>query len=108
MLGVAGLVGAGRSELGAALSAWIGLYPGRFGWSGGHCAGIAARGDEAGLGLSAGGSQLQGLMMQMSVLENSTLASLGRLQRSVSDPRAEARRARNRFTSASRLQSGLG
>lgn len=67
VLGIAGLVGAGRSELGAAL---FGLEP----ITGGA---IHRRGT---IGLLPEDRKLQGLMMQMSVIENSTLAILGRLQ----------------------------
>ena len=67
VLGVAGLVGAGRSELGAALA---GLDPIRRG-------SIRLQGR---LGLVPEDRKLQGLMMQMSIAENSTLAVLKRMQ----------------------------
>jgi len=67
VLGVAGLVGAGRSDLGAALA---GLDPIRRG-------SIRLQGR---LGLVPEDRKLQGLMMQMSIAENSTLAVLKRLQ----------------------------
>jgi ribose transport system ATP-binding protein len=68
VLGVAGLVGAGRSELGAAL---FGMHRIRSG-------SIRARGS---IGLVPEDRRLQGLMMRMSVLENSTIAVLPRMQR---------------------------
>jgi len=68
VLGVAGLVGAGRSELGAAL----------FGMDRIHGGAIHARGS---IGLLPEDRRLQGLMMRMSVLENSTMAVLPRMQR---------------------------
>jgi ABC-type sugar transport system ATPase subunit len=68
VLGVAGLVGSGRSELGAAL---YGLDP----ILGGT---VQAR---AAIGLVPEDRRFQGLMMQMSVIENSTLAVLGRVSR---------------------------
>jgi ribose transport system ATP-binding protein len=67
VLGVAGLVGSGRSELGAALFGMDKIHGGSV-----HCNGS--------IGLLPEDRKLQGLMMQMSVLENSTLASLGRMQ----------------------------
>ena len=82
VLGVAGLLGAGRSELGAAL---FGLDPIRQGSI--HLNGkrfvpkrpaLAVR---AGLGLVPEDRRLQGLMLHMSVLENSTLSVLPRLSR---------------------------
>jgi ribose transport system ATP-binding protein len=68
VLGVAGLVGAGRSELGAAL----------FGMDRIRAGAIHARGA---IGLLPEDRRLQGLMMSMSVLENSTMAVLPRFQR---------------------------
>ena len=68
VLGVAGLVGAGRSELGAALFGMDRIRRGT----------IRARGS---IGLLPEDRRLQGLMMSMSVLENSTLAVLRRFQR---------------------------
>jgi ABC-type sugar transport system ATPase subunit len=68
VLGIAGLVGSGRSELGAAL---YGLDRVRAGT-------VDAR---AQIGLVPEDRRLQGLMMRMSVLENSTLAVLPSLAR---------------------------
>ncbi len=80
VLGVAGLVGAGRSELGAAL---FGLDP----ISGGEMRLLGrpfrprspADAIRRGLGLVPEDRRLQGLMMSMSVLENGTIAALPRL-----------------------------
>ena len=77
VLGIAGLVGAGRSELGAAL---IGLDR----WKAGS---MSLRGKEVkpasvsdasalGMRLLAEDRKLEGLMMQMTILENSTMADL--------------------------------
>lgn len=68
VLGVAGLVGAGRSELGAAL----------FGMDRIRGGAIHTRGS---VGLLPEDRRLEGLMMRMSVLENSTMAVLSRFQR---------------------------
>jgi ribose transport system ATP-binding protein len=68
VLGVAGLVGAGRSELGAALSGMDRIRSGT----------IHTRGS---IGLLPEDRRQQGLMMSMSVLENSTMAVLSRFQR---------------------------
>ena len=67
VLGVAGLVGAGRSELGAAL---FGIGRIRSGYIRLH----------ASIGLVPEDRRLQGLMMRMSVLENCTIAVLPRMQ----------------------------
>ena len=81
VLGVAGLVGAGRSELGAAL---FGLDTIR---SGTVCRGgrpIAPRSPSDamrhGIGLTPEDRRLEGLMMSMSVLENGTMTVLQRMQ----------------------------
>jgi ABC-type sugar transport system ATPase subunit len=79
VLGVAGLVGAGRSELGAAL----------FGMDRVRGGAIRAHGS---IGLLPEDRRLEGLMMSMSVLENSTLAVLPRFQRfGLIRPREEER-----------------
>jgi ABC-type sugar transport system ATPase subunit len=78
VLGVAGLVGSGRSELGAALYGLDRVLTGT----------IQAR---ARIGLVPEDRRLQGLMMRMSVLENSTIAVLGRISRfGFLDPGREA------------------
>lgn len=83
VLGVAGLVGAGRSELGAAL---FGLHARKAGKIHLRGAAVDPRSPEAaiahGIGLVPEDRKLQGLMMQMSVLENSTLAKLKSFERS--------------------------
>ncbi len=78
VLGIAGLVGSGRSSLGAAL---IGLDA----WKRGHMTlhGRPAAPDSVskafalGIRLLPEDRKLQGLMMQMSILENCTIADLG-------------------------------
>jgi ABC-type sugar transport system ATPase subunit len=83
VLGIAGLVGAGRSELGASL----------FGLHRRHAGEVRLRGVPIhprspaaaiarGIGLVPEDRKLQGLMMQMSVLENSTVAKLKSFQKS--------------------------
>lgn len=82
VLGIAGLVGAGRSELGAAL---FGMDRVRAGVIRLRGVPVEPRSPGAaiaqGIGLLPEDRKLQGLMMQMSVLENSTLAAMGRMQR---------------------------
>jgi ribose transport system ATP-binding protein len=81
VLGVAGLVGAGRSELGAALFGLDRRTGGEIRLRRKPVDPRSAR--EAillGIGLLPEDRKLQGLMMQMSVVENTTLAVLGRLQ----------------------------
>ncbi|MBI3470459.1 MAG: sugar ABC transporter ATP-binding protein [Candidatus Solibacter usitatus] len=82
VLGVAGLVGAGRSELGAAL---FGMDP----WTAGEVRmkGVPIRprtpGEamRLGIGLLPEDRKIEGLMMGMTVLENSTMAVAGRFSR---------------------------
>ncbi len=81
VLGIAGLVGSGRSELGAALFGLDRRSGGTIHLNGKLVAPRSAH--EAihlGIGLLPEDRKLQGLMMQMSVVENSTLAVLNRLQ----------------------------
>jgi len=82
VLGVAGLVGAGRSELGAALYGMDRSVSGTIRLAGKSVAPQSARqAIDLGIGLLPEDRKLQGLMMQMSVVENSTLSILGRLHR---------------------------
>ena len=82
VLGVAGLLGAGRSELGAALFGLDRIRQGTVHLNGERFfprrPALAMR---AGLGLVPEDRRLQGLMLQMSVRENSTLSVLRRLTR---------------------------
>src|SRR4051794_25440379 len=82
VLGVAGLVGAGRSELGAALFGLDQLKTGEIRIRGRR---VVPRSPAAamaqGIGLVPEDRKLQGLMMQMSVLENSTVSVIGRIQK---------------------------
>lgn len=81
VLGLAGLVGAGRSELGAALFGLRRLVRGRIEISGRPVSITSPRcAIGAGLGMLPEDRKLQGLMMQMSVLENSTMAMLPHYQ----------------------------
>ncbi len=82
VLGVAGLVGAGRSELGSALFGLNPIDAGSIRLNGREVRPRSPR--EAlrdGIGLLPEDRKLEGLMMGMSVLENSTLAVLHRFQR---------------------------
>jgi ribose transport system ATP-binding protein len=81
VLGIAGLVGAGRSELGAALFGLDKIHSGTITRNGTAVQPTSAsRAINAGIGLLPEDRKLEGLMMQMSVLENSTMASLKRMQ----------------------------
>jgi ribose transport system ATP-binding protein len=81
VLGIAGLVGSGRSELGAALFGLDRRNGGTIHLNGKLIAPRSAReAIRVGIGLLPEDRKLQGLMMQMSVVENSTLAVLNRLQ----------------------------
>jgi ABC-type sugar transport system ATPase subunit len=93
VLGIAGLAGAGRSEIGAAL---FGLDPIQEGEVAVHGRRVHARSPRramrAGLGLLPEDRKLQGLMMDMSVKHNATMSILGRLQTGgFIHPRAETR-----------------
>ncbi|HEV3198074.1 MAG TPA: sugar ABC transporter ATP-binding protein [Bryobacteraceae bacterium] len=82
VLGVAGLVGAGRSELGAALFGLDPIHSGTMRCGDRTIAPRSAR--EAmrhGIGLVPEDRRLEGLMMSMSVLENGSLAVLDRMQK---------------------------
>jgi ABC-type sugar transport system ATPase subunit len=68
VLGIAGLVGAGRSELGAALMGMDRILSGAIQLNGR-------------IGLVPEDRKRDGLMMQMSIVENSSCSVLGRLQR---------------------------
>jgi ribose transport system ATP-binding protein len=82
VLGVAGLVGSGRSELGAALFGIDRLRSGGIRLKGrrleARSPGEAMRN---GIGLVPEDRRLEGLMMSMSVMENGTIAALSRMQR---------------------------
>jgi ABC-type sugar transport system ATPase subunit len=82
VLGVAGLVGAGRSELGAALCGLDRIRQGAIELSGRPFApDDPAQARRRGLGLVPEDRKQQGLMLQMSVRENGTLSILPRLSR---------------------------
>jgi ABC-type sugar transport system ATPase subunit len=82
VLGIAGLVGAGRSELGAALFGLDRIERGSLELKGRPFEPQSpAHAIQSGLGLLPEDRKLQGLMMQMSVRENGTLSILSRLSR---------------------------
>jgi ABC-type sugar transport system ATPase subunit len=79
VLGIAGLVGAGRSELGAALFGLSRIRGGKIEMNRQVVKITSPRAAlRAGLALLPEDRKLQGLMMQMSVLENGTMAVLDR------------------------------
>ncbi len=81
VLGIAGLAGAGRSEIGAALFGLDRLRDGEVTVRGGRVRPRSPRrAMRAGVGLLPEDRKLQGLMMDMSVKHNATLSILGRLQ----------------------------
>ncbi|HZS55722.1 MAG TPA: sugar ABC transporter ATP-binding protein [Bryobacteraceae bacterium] len=81
VLGVAGLVGSGRSELGAALFGLDKLQDGELRLRNRTMQNRSpAEAIAQGIGLVPEDRKLQGLMMQMSVLENGTIATLRRMQ----------------------------
>jgi ABC-type sugar transport system ATPase subunit len=82
VLGVAGLVGAGRSELGAALFGLDRMQSGsiRLG-GGGYTPRSPRHAMRRGLGLVPEDRRAEGLMMNMSVRENASFATLGCVQR---------------------------
>ena len=82
VLGVAGLVGAGRSELGAALFGLDSIRSGTIRLDGRRFSPRSAMDAmKRGIGLVPEDRKLEGLMMQMSILENGTMAVLPRMQR---------------------------
>jgi ribose transport system ATP-binding protein len=82
VLGIAGLVGAGRSELGAALVGLDRIQSGTLQLKGQPFSPKnPARAQAAGMGLVPEDRKSQGLMLQMSVRENSTLSVLPRVSR---------------------------
>ena len=100
VLGVAGLVGAGRSELGAALFGLDKIRSGTVQLDGRpfhpRSALDAMR---RGIGLVPEDRKLEGLMMQMSILENGTMAVLPRMQRfGLIDKQQEEREIRSIHT----------
>jgi ABC-type sugar transport system ATPase subunit len=78
VLGIAGLVGAGRSELGAALCGFEQILAGEIQWSE---PGAAPAGSQTAISLLPEDRREQGLMMRRSVIENATLGALGRFTR---------------------------
>jgi len=79
VLGVAGLVGAGRSELGAALFGLDRVRSGRIRLGGAVLTPRSPRDAmRRGIGLVPEDRRTEGLMMSMSVRENASLATLGR------------------------------
>jgi len=82
VLGIAGLVGAGRSEVGAALCGLDRIRRGEMQLNGRPYAPHGpAQAQRRGLGLVPEDRKQQGLMLQMSVRENGTLSILPRLSR---------------------------
>ena len=101
VLGVAGLVGAGRSSLGAALFGLDPILDGSMEFRGQpYSPRSPVDALKQGLGLVPGDRKLQGLMFQMSVIENSTLIRF--------IPRSDERRETARVHAALRLKALSG
>lgn len=82
VIGVAGLVGSGRSELGAALFGIDQIRSGTMQLNGRlYLPHSTAEAMKQGFGLVPEDRKLEGLMMQMSILENGTAAILPQMQR---------------------------
>jgi len=82
VLGIAGLVGAGRSELGAALFGLDRIQAGHMRFKGeAYAPANPAEAQRRGVGLLPEDRKLQGLMLQMSVQENGTLSVLSAVSR---------------------------
>jgi ribose transport system ATP-binding protein len=81
VLGIAGLVGSGRSELGAALFGLDKISSGAMQRNGkDYSPRSAADAIRNGFGLVPEDRKLEGLMMQMSILENGTMAIIPRME----------------------------
>ncbi len=109
MLGVAGLVGAGRSSLGAALFGIDPILDGSLELRGRpYNPKSPADALRRGLGLVPEDRKLEGLMMQMSVIENSTFSVLDRLQFLRLIRTTEERRAAEEVCGRLRLKTASG
>ncbi|MEO8027521.1 MAG: sugar ABC transporter ATP-binding protein [Bryobacteraceae bacterium] len=109
VLGIAGLVGSGRSSIGSLL---FGLDEMRGGEierrSTAFKPANPSAAIRAGVGLLPGDRKLDGLMMQMSCIENTTISTLERLQRFRFVKTAEERAASERLHKRLRLKAASG
>jgi ABC-type sugar transport system ATPase subunit len=109
VLGVAGLVGSGRSALGAALFGLDPIVDGSIELLGSPFRPRSpADALRRRLGLVPEDRKLEGLMMQMSVIENSTLTVLDQMQRLRFVQRGEERRESERIHARLKLKAASG
>lgn len=109
VLGVAGLVGSGRSSLGAALFGLEKIQSGSMELRGEPFQPRSpAHAVSRGLGLAPEDRKAQGLMMQMSIIENSTFNVLGQLQRAGFIDQSEEKRRATEAHQTLRLKSRSG
>jgi ABC-type sugar transport system ATPase subunit len=109
ILGVAGLVGSGRSSLGAVLFGLDPILDGSIELHGRPFAPSSpSDAVKHGLGLVPGDRKLEGLMPQMSVIENSTFTVLDRMQSLSFIRQAEERRETARVHARLRLKAASG
>ena len=109
ILGIAGLVGSGRSSLGAALFGLDPILDGSLELRGRpFTPGSPAGALRQGLGLVPEDRKLEGLMMQMSVVENSSFTVLDRIQFLRFIRRAEERRQTSGVHARLRLKAASG
>jgi ABC-type sugar transport system ATPase subunit len=109
ILGIAGLVGSGRSSLGAALFGLDRILDGSLELRGRlFTPGSPAEALRQGLGLVPEDRKIEGLMMQMSVVENSSFTVLNRIQVLRFIRRAEERRQTSAVHARLRLKAASG
>jgi ABC-type sugar transport system ATPase subunit len=109
VLGVAGLVGSGRSSLGAALFGLEKIQSGSMELRGEPFQPRSpAHAVSRGLGLAPEDRKAQGLMMQMSIIENSTFNVLGQLQRAGFIDQSEEKRRATEAHQTLRLKARSG
>ncbi|MEO8025218.1 MAG: sugar ABC transporter ATP-binding protein [Bryobacteraceae bacterium] len=106
VLGIAGLVGSGRSSIGAALFGLDEVQSGTVELKGSTYSATSPSGAiRSGFGLLPEDRKLSGLMMQMSCIENTTISTLDRMQRFRFVRQAEEREVSERLHRRLRLKA---